>query len=241
MQILMLTEDQLKNLTFLDIEDEQQGVYSEMMDFRSANKGSAIFVYGYGGTGKTYLWKALSASVWSKGHIVLNVASSGIASLLLEGGRTAHSRFLIPTNLTEDSRCPVKGNADVSGLLKKTSLIIWDEAPMIHNHAFEALDRTLEDVMTGHPGNTTEGKIIVFGGDQILLVVQNATRSDCVNATIISSHIWSKCKILKLTKNMRLTLGSQSLPVREIKEFADWLFDIGEGNLGCPNDDEAII
>ncbi|XP_076905182.1 uncharacterized protein LOC143560871 [Bidens hawaiensis] len=36
---------------------------------------------------------------------------------------------------------------------------------------------------------------------------------------------------------MRLTLGSQSLSVRDIKEFADWLLDIGEGNLGGPNDE----
>ncbi|XP_076934493.1 uncharacterized protein LOC143600803 [Bidens hawaiensis] len=118
------------------------------------------------------------------GEIVLNVASSGIASLLLEGGRTAHSIFLIPINLTEDSQCQVKGNTDVSELLKKTSLIIWDEAPMIHKHAFEALDRTLKDVMNVDLGNTSGtlfgGKVVVLGGDfrQILPVVQNGTRND---------------------------------------------------------------
>ena len=106
-----------------------------------------FFVYGYGGTGKTFLWKTLSASLRSKGEIVLNVASSGIASLLLTGGRTAHSRFLIPINLNEDSICPIIPNSDVANLLKKTSLIIWDEAPMIHRHGFEALDRTLKDIL----------------------------------------------------------------------------------------------
>ncbi|XP_076959469.1 uncharacterized protein LOC143635537 [Bidens hawaiensis] len=177
------------------------------------------------------------------GEIVLNVASSGIASLLLEGGRTAHSRFLIPINLTEDSQCQVKGNTDVFDLLKKTSLIIWDEAPMIHKHAFEALDRTLKVDL----GNTSEslfgGKVVVLGGDfrQILPVVQNGTRNDCVNTTISSSYIWSKCKVLKLTKNMRLTVGSQMSNTLEIKQFADWLLDIGEGNLGGPNDGEATI
>ncbi|XP_076916818.1 uncharacterized protein LOC143576665 [Bidens hawaiensis] len=190
--------------------------------------------FGYGGTDKTYLWKTLSASIRSKGEIVLNVASSGIASLLLEGGRTAHSRFLIPINLTEDSQCQVKGNTDVYELLKKTSLIIWDEAPMIHKHAFEALDRTLKDVMNVDLGNTSGslfgGKVVVFGGDfrQILPVVQNGTRNDCVNATISSSYIWSNCKVLKLTKNMRLIVGSQMSNTLEIKQFADWLLDIGQ-------------
>ncbi|XP_076918409.1 uncharacterized protein LOC143578824 [Bidens hawaiensis] len=167
------------NNLFDSLTDEQQGVYNEIMSALIDKKGGVYFVYGYSGTGKTYLWKTLSASIRSKGEVVLNVASSDIASLLLEGGRTAHSRFLIPINLTEDSICPVKGNTDVYELLKKTSLIIWDEAPMIHKHAFEALDRTLNDVMHDDSGNSSEavfgGKVVVFGGDfrQILPVVTN--------------------------------------------------------------------
>ncbi|GJV42164.1 ATP-dependent DNA helicase PIF1-like protein [Tanacetum coccineum] len=37
------------------------------------------------------------------------------------------------------------GTADspLAALLRKTKLIIWDEAPMTHKHAFKALDRTL--------------------------------------------------------------------------------------------------
>ncbi|XP_076938472.1 uncharacterized protein LOC143606663 [Bidens hawaiensis] len=103
-----LTND-FKHL-YMSLTSEQKGVYNEIFDSWKRKKGGVFFVYGYGGTGKTYLWKTLSASIRSKGEIVLNVASSGIASLLLEGGRTAHSRFLIPINLTEDSQCQVKGN-----------------------------------------------------------------------------------------------------------------------------------
>ncbi|XP_076900478.1 uncharacterized protein LOC143554654 [Bidens hawaiensis] len=226
------------NHLFDSLTDEQRGVYNEIMNALVDKKGGVFFVYGYGGTGKTYLWKTLSASIRAKGDVVLNVASSGIASLLLEGGRTAHSRFLIPINLSEDSICPVKGNTDVYELLRQTSLKIWDEAPMIHKHAFEALDGTLNDVMNGDSANTSEalfgGKVVVFCGDfrQILPVVTNGTRSECVNACINSSYIWSKCKVLKLTKNMRLTVGCRSSDVENIKEFADWLLDIGQGTLG---------
>ncbi|XP_076944504.1 ATP-dependent DNA helicase PIF1-like [Bidens hawaiensis] len=141
----------------------------------------------------------------------------------------------------------VKRNTDVYELLKKTSLIIWDEAPMIHKHAFEALDRTLNDVMHGDSGNSSEavfgGKVVVFGGDfrQILPVVTNGTRSECVNACINSSYIWSKCEVLKLTKNMRLTVDCRSSDVENIREFADWLLDIGQGNVGGPNDGQSVI
>ncbi|XP_076898135.1 uncharacterized protein LOC143551628 [Bidens hawaiensis] len=126
--------------------DEQRKVFDEIMNAVEANKGGVFFLYGYGGTGKTFLWKTLSVAIRSKGQIVLNVASSGIASLMLSEGRTAHSRFHIPINLNEDSTCSIKPGSDDAHLLKETKLIIWDEAPMIHKHAFEALDRTMMDV-----------------------------------------------------------------------------------------------
>ena len=66
--------------------DEQRGVFDDIITNVKQKKGGVFFVYGYGGTGKT-----LSAALRSEGEIVLNVASSGIASLLLTGGKTSHS------------------------------------------------------------------------------------------------------------------------------------------------------
>lgn len=60
-----------------------------------------FFVYGYGDTGKTFLWNALASTIRAKGDIVLTIASSGIAATLLPGGRTAHSRFTIPLQVNE--------------------------------------------------------------------------------------------------------------------------------------------
>ncbi|XP_022019618.1 uncharacterized protein LOC110919663 [Helianthus annuus] len=182
------------------LNEDQRAVYNEIMNAVRSGKGGVFFVYGYGGTGKTFLWKTLGASIRSTGHIVINVASSGIASLLLSRGRTAHSRFHIPINLNEDSVCHIKPNTEVANLLNQAKLIIWDEAPMVHKHAFEALDRTMKDVLSVFDSRNSElpfgGKAIVFGGDfrQILPVVQNGSRQDIVNASLCSSHIWSHCK-----------------------------------------------
>nr|KAJ0204134.1 hypothetical protein LSAT_V11C500232920 [Lactuca sativa] len=71
--------------------NEQRGVFDDIITNVKQKKGGVFFVYGYGGTGKTFLWKTLSAALRSEGGIVLNVTSSGIASLLLTGGRTGHS------------------------------------------------------------------------------------------------------------------------------------------------------
>ena len=127
--------------------DEQTEVFNTIMTSISTNTGGVFFVYGYGGTGKTFLWRALTSALRSEGHVVLAVASSGIASLLLPGGRTAHSRFRIPINIDENSTCSIEQGSDLSELLRRSKLIIWDEAPMVHRHYFEALDRTLRDIM----------------------------------------------------------------------------------------------
>ena len=63
------------------------------------NKG--FFVDGPGGTGKTFLYNTLLAKIRSRGEIALAMASSGIAALLLEGGRTVHSRLKVPITLNE--------------------------------------------------------------------------------------------------------------------------------------------
>ncbi|XP_076881022.1 ATP-dependent DNA helicase pfh1-like [Bidens hawaiensis] len=232
---------------FISLTDEQRDVYNQIMEAVDQKRGGIILCTIMEGWEKLFLWKTLSASIRSKRKIVLNVASSGIASLLLEGGRTAHSRFLIPINLTEDSTCSIKRNPDICKLINKTDLIIWDEAPMIHKHAFEALDRALKYVIKdGNRSNCQHpfgSKVIVFGGDfrQILPVVQHGSRSDIVNASLSSSHIWTKCKVLRLTKNMRLTVGCQSSNLEDTIRFVEWLLELGERKLGGDNDGNAII
>ncbi|KAI9118259.1 hypothetical protein K1719_010591 [Acacia pycnantha] len=83
--------------------DEQKEVFHKILSSVSSRKGGFFFLHGFGGTGKTFIWNALTASIRSNGGIILNVASSGIAATLLPSGRTTHSRFLIPIDINEDS------------------------------------------------------------------------------------------------------------------------------------------
>ena len=95
----------------------------------------------------TYLYRAILALIRSSGQIALSVASSGIAALLLPGGRTAHSRFHIPIDIHEDSICDIKHGSKAAELLLEASVIVWDEAPMAHKNCFETLDRAMKDIM----------------------------------------------------------------------------------------------
>ncbi|KAF7835654.1 ATP-dependent DNA helicase PIF1-like [Senna tora] len=94
------------------LNNEQREVYDKIMSSIENLQGNFFFLYGYDGTGKTFLWRTLSIALHSKGEIVLTIASNGIASLLLPGGLTAHSRFAIPININEDSTCNIKQVVD---------------------------------------------------------------------------------------------------------------------------------
>lgn len=202
--------------------DEQRSVYEQIIGAVESKKGGVFFVYGFGGTWKTFLWNILSAAIRSTGDIVLNVASSGIPSLLLPGGRTAHSSFGIPINPDEFSTCNIEPGSDKAEVIAKASLIIWDEAPMMNKHCFEALDRTLCDIMKTTDERPFGGKVVVFGGDfpQILRVIPKGNRADIVMATMNSSYLWKHCKVLELTKNMRLFSETDVREAEDITEFS---------------------
>ncbi|XP_071741293.1 uncharacterized protein [Rutidosis leptorrhynchoides] len=89
---------------------EQKQVYQLVTNSSIFNQPELVFVYGHDGTGKTFLWKSIITALRAKGNIVLVVASSSVASLLLPSGRTAHSRFKLPLDLTDESMCNIKKN-----------------------------------------------------------------------------------------------------------------------------------
>ncbi|CAN6908644.1 unnamed protein product, partial [Brassica oleracea] len=103
----------------LKMTDEQRKIYDEIIGAVVEERGGMFFVYGFGGTGKTFLWQILSAAIRCRGDIVLNTASSGIASLLLQGGRTAHSHFSIPINPDEFTTCSLPSGSDKTNLIKE--------------------------------------------------------------------------------------------------------------------------
>jgi hypothetical protein len=85
------------------LNDDQSNIFNIISSRVAANRPGFFFVSGHGGTGKTFLWNAIIAKLRSQNKIVLAVASSGVASLLLPRGRTAHSRFKIPIDIDEKS------------------------------------------------------------------------------------------------------------------------------------------
>ena len=155
------------------------------------------------------------------GKIALAVASSGIATELLEGGRTAHSCFKIPIPVNESSTCSISLQSNDAKLLKETSLIIWDEIMMSHVDQVNCVDRLLRDILK--VDKPFGGVPIVFGGDprQILPVVCHGNRSQIVKACIHSPVLWNQIQQIKLITNMRV--------VHDEIAFSSYLLTLGNG------------
>lgn len=183
-----------------------------------------FFVDGPAGTGKSFLYNTLIEHVTSVlGKTVLPVASSGIAALILHGGRTAHSMLKIPIQLHDNSVCNIRKQSTLAKKLRAVDLLIWDEAPMMHKFAFEAVDRTLRDITD--IDEPFGGKVVVMGGDfrQILPVVPKGTKNEIAAACIkYSSSIWPYVHILRLSQNMRVSDDAD-------RHFAEYLLRVGDG------------
>ena len=195
---------QKEDLKLIDtLNAEQMAEYNEILDHVLNHKGNVFFVDGPGGTGKTYLYRALLAKVRSMGLIAVATTTSGIAASIMPGGRTAHSRFKIPIKLCENSICNFTKQSGTAALLRTSSLIIWDEVAMTRRQAVETLDRSLQDIMGCN--QPFGGKVMVFGGNfrQVLPVVPRGTRAQITDATLQRSYIWEKVHKVQLKQNIR--------------------------------------
>lgn len=222
------------------LNDNQARIYQEVARTLATDDNNyqprLFFVDGPGGTGKTFLYNVLIDHVYAEGYGSTPVAASGIAALLLTGGRTAHSTFGLPLDLNEHSTCGLQIQSVRARSLRESKLIIWDEAPMMDRFAVEAVSRFFQDLM-GSTDRMLErvpfgGKIVVFGADfrQTLPVIQNADQAGIVGRCLKSSPLWQHVQVRHLQQNMRVqraVVNGEDPTI--IQQFADYLLRIGDG------------
>ena len=160
-------------------------------------------------------------------------ATSGVAASIMPGGRTAHSRFKIPLTIDDGAVCSFTKQSGTAELLRKASLIIWDEASMTKRQAVEALDNSMRDIM-GRPALPFGGKTIVFGGDfrQVLPVVCKGSRAQVVASSLRMSYLWESMSHLKLVSNMR---------AKNDPWFAEFLLRVGGGTEETNSDGDIRL
>ncbi|GJZ15376.1 putative ribonuclease H-like domain-containing protein [Tanacetum coccineum] len=113
-----------------------------------------------------------------------------------------------------------------------------DEAPMTQKYAFEALNKTLRDIL-GYPAPENRNKI--FGGLTVLLwgdlikilpVIPKGKRAYIVQACINRSELWKNYKVFTLTRSMRVNeyYANSEIDTRK-QDFNQWVLAVGDGNL----------
>jgi hypothetical protein len=125
---------------------EQTVVYQEVLTLVNEHNGTTFFLDGLARIGKTFLYNTITVKLCSEEKIVICVTSYGIVALLLDFGQTSHFTFKLPIQINEDSICAIHKTSNHADLLRKTTLIIWDEIHMQHYHCPKVVDHMLCDL-----------------------------------------------------------------------------------------------
>ena len=128
---------------------EQLRVTKDILDSVKKQKGGLFFIDAPGGTGKTFIVMAILNKIRGYGKIALAMATTGISSILLPGGRTVHSKLKVPILLDEDSVIApmINEKSALHALIKQTSILVIDEITMATRRMFNAIDRSLREVL----------------------------------------------------------------------------------------------
>ena len=160
--------------------------YDIILGAVQSGRPGAFFIDAPGGTGKSYVLNSILAAVrlLTPDSIAIAVAASGIAATLLLQGRTFHSRFKAPLDVTETSTLGISEQSNLAELIRRAKLIVWDEAPMNNRFHLEALDRCLQ--MICRSTLVFGGRPMLLAGDfrQVLPVVKRGSRAQTVNAVV---------------------------------------------------------
>ena len=218
--------------------NEQRKVFATVLhaidDAKSQNKFFSL--QAAAGTGKTFVCKALAATLRGREEIALCNATSGIAATLMPNGRTVHSRFGVPLHASESSMLTIKKQSATADLIRRTRLIIWDEAPMANKSVLHWINRQLQDIM----GNRElfGGKVLLLCGDfqQLPAVVPRGTPQSVINSSIKRSPLFQYAVPLTLVRNERLRRQLRdgnltTAQMAQLKWFNKWLSNIGSDNV----------
>ena len=113
---------------------EQRLIFDSVIESFESSDGQLFFIDAPGGSGKSFTANCIMNHVRMSNSLVLACASSGIAATVLKGGSTAHNKFQLPIDLSEDTVCDVRPGTARFKLIADTRMVIWDEVGSINTH-----------------------------------------------------------------------------------------------------------
>lgn len=131
--------------------------------------------------------------------------------------------------------CSLKLQSDAAEVIQKAKLCVWDEATMANKHVFNAVDRSLRDIMKGvdrwREHLPFGSKVMVFGGDfrQVTPVLRRGSRAQVAALCMKNCDFWKHAVKMHLTINMRVA-GLSGIAAQVQKAFSSFLLSIGNGD-----------
>jgi hypothetical protein len=202
----------------------QAEIYGRVVRALNTGERCCLFIPGSGGTGKTFLYRAICYLVRGRGQQILATAWTGNAAALLEGGQTCHSRFGLPVPFTIESSSYFSAHWKQAREIASARAILGDEASIMPGCFLVELDRLIRDFTGSHV--PFGGKIVLLSGDfrQTLPVCKGSTRTEIVRQCLNQQALFeSEFDVMELNQNMRLEAGQEV--------YLDWLNRLGNGQL----------
>jgi hypothetical protein len=108
---------------------------------------------------------------------------------------------------------------------------------MTNKLAFEAMDRTLHDLIDRD--EPFGGIVFVMSGDfcQVLLIIPRGSHVDIIFASIKNSYLWESIEVFRLSKNMRAGDVIVVHPNLGNRTFVDLLLCLGNNELETIDED----
>jgi len=212
------TEDEADEL-WSSLNTEQLAAATTIWEAVNASTPQLFFLNGVGGTGKTYVYRAICARMHVRALPFACSAPTGLAALLLPEGRTLHAQFRL--SMDDSSPSIIHPNSPDGVRLRSVRLIIIDEVSMVSRSLIRRVDHVLRDVTSINA--PFGGKLVVFGGDfrQLLPVTRGAPMPVAAASSIRYADFWQAVHRLELTVNMRA--------INAAEDFVNWLPQVGNG------------
>lgn len=90
------------------------------------------------------------------------MATTGQAATHFDRGRTIHSKTKVPIKLDAHSLCNFKPKSATAELIKRASLMVFDEYTIGHKHLYETMDRSFRNLLEND--KPYGGKVILHSG-----------------------------------------------------------------------------
>jgi hypothetical protein len=229
--------EQLATFTRLheSLNSEQRPLFDHIRGKIDRQDSGLHMVHAAAGTGKTYLFNTILAYARHLRKIALAMCTSGVGSLELSRGTTAHARCNIPLKCTSTSTCNISPKGQQAQLLRDADIILWDEISMVGRHTLDAVDRSLKDLMSrsqpDKPDLAFGGKLVIFAGDmrQVLPIVPHGGRAAIIQDLVKNSILFRENVVeeMHLTRNERVLRNDDT---EETREFANFLLQVGNGD-----------